>query len=313
MKIVRYTKCNKEPWDNFVAHSKNGTFLLYRDFMDYHADRFTDHSLLFYKENQLLGILAANERQNTFFSHQGLTYGGLITGTETKASDVLEIFEHLIKYLSDLGFQELCYKAIPYIYHKQPSDEDLYALFIQKAQLKSRSISSAIFLPKERINYSNSRTNGLKKAKKARLHIAETSDFESFWEILSKNLSTKYKTAPTHSLEEILLLKSRFPKNILLYGVFNPNNELVGGEVVFETDCVTHAQYTAATNDGISSGAIDLVIDHIINKASASKKYFDYGISTEDNGLYLNRGLIEQKEGFGARAIVYDIYSIKLK
>lgn len=313
MKIVLYSDQYKIQWDNFVSSSKNGTFLLYRDFMDYHADRFDDHSLLFYKEDCLLAILPANRVEQTLFSHQGLTYGGLIMNHEIKAADVLDIFDSMTKYLCDQGIEEFQYKAIPHIYHKQPSEEDLYALFRHNAQLKSRAISSTILLTQEKIAYSSSRTNGLKKADKANLYIKETNDFESFWSILSTNLKIKYNTEPTHSLEEIELLKKRFPEYIILYGVFNAANQLIGGEVVFNTDKVAHAQYTAANEEGMANGAIDLVIDYIINKAASNKIYFDYGISTENNGLYLNKGLIEQKEGFGARAIVYDIYNLKLR
>ena len=47
LNIVRYTAEQKTVWDSFVATSKNGTFLFMRDYMDYHADRFADHSLMF--------------------------------------------------------------------------------------------------------------------------------------------------------------------------------------------------------------------------------------------------------------------------
>jgi hypothetical protein len=73
-----------------------------------------------------------------------------------------------------------------------------------------------------------------------------------------------------------------------------------------------HAQYVAATEEGKKLGAIDLVIDHIINTAFAHKTYFDYGISTENGGWHLNENLIHQKEGFGARGTVYNIYTIDL-
>ena len=39
---------------------------------------------------------------------------------------------------------------------------------------------------------------------------------------------------------------------------------------------------------------------------------FDFGVSTEQRGSYLNEGLIFQKEGFGGRAICYDTYAIDL-
>ena len=48
MTIIPYSINRKEVWDQFVAQSKNGTFLFQRNFMDYHADRFFDCSLMIY-------------------------------------------------------------------------------------------------------------------------------------------------------------------------------------------------------------------------------------------------------------------------
>ena len=58
--IIRYTPDRKDEWDRFVAKSKNGTFLFFRDYMDYHADRFRDHSLMFYLDDNLYALMPAN-------------------------------------------------------------------------------------------------------------------------------------------------------------------------------------------------------------------------------------------------------------
>ena len=76
--IVRYTADKKAEWDSFVRESKNGTFLFMRDYMEYHADRFDDYSLMYYKGDKLLSLLPANRKGETLWSHQGLTYGGLV-------------------------------------------------------------------------------------------------------------------------------------------------------------------------------------------------------------------------------------------
>lgn len=312
MEIEIYTDKDKELWDNFVKSSKNGTFLFYRNFMEYHSDRFNDYSFIFYKDDNPIALLPGNVKNGIYYSHQGLTYGGLIMNNDISASDVLKIFESLILILKHQGIKEIIYKPVPHIYHQHPAEEDLYALFINKAQLISRGIASAIDLKSETIPYSSSRFNGLKKAEKAGLYVQESDDFAAFWEILSDNLQNRFTSRPVHSVDEIKLLNNRFKDNIKLFGVFNSNHQMIGGEVMFYTDQVAHAQYTAATEEGKKQGAIDLVIDYIIKDASITKRYFDYGISTENNGMYLNEGLITQKEGFGARAIVYDIYSLKL-
>ena len=92
LNIVRYTAEQKTVWDSFVATSKNGTFLFMRDYMDYHADRFADHSLMFYKGGRLIALLPGNESDDTYYSHGGLTYGGFILSYHATATVVLEAF-----------------------------------------------------------------------------------------------------------------------------------------------------------------------------------------------------------------------------
>lgn len=312
MKIKLYSSEYKDAWDKFVRTSKNGTFLFYRDFIEYHADRFRDYSLMFYLNDVLVALMPGHMEDRVFYSHKGLTYGGLIMGDKTTAANVLSIFEYLTTTFRHQGIRKIIYKAVPHIYHIRPAEEDLYALFRYKATLTSCSISSSILLS-DRAKYSDLRKRGVKKALKNNLIVKKTTDYSGFWQILSRNLKDKYETEPVHSLAEINYLKSKFPRNIHLFTVGNTDSSsIIGGCLVFETERVAHVQYVAATEEGKRLGAIDLVIDHIINTAFAHKTYFDYGTSTEDGGWHLNENLIHQKEGFGARGTVYNIYTIDL-
>lgn len=309
MEIRIYKSEYKNDWDNFVRQSKNGTFLHYRDFIEYHGKRFNDHSLMFYINEILVAIMPGHITDKIYYSHRGLTYGGLIMSERTAATDILKILEYLTVTLRHQGIKKIVYKAIPHIYHRLPSEEDLYALFRHNAVISERNISSTILLS-DQIKYSNSRRNGLKKAGKSELKVEKSEDLSRFWEILNSNLKEKYNKVPVHSLAEISYLKDKFPDNIRLY-VATKNDNMLGGCLVFETEKVVHAQYTAATKEGKSKGAIDIIIDQII-AAYSHKAYFDYGTSTENGGQYLNESLIYQKEGFGARGTVYDIYTINL-
>ena len=50
MFIERYKSKHFEIWNKFIAKSKNGLFMFNRNFMDYHKDKFKDHSLLFLRK-----------------------------------------------------------------------------------------------------------------------------------------------------------------------------------------------------------------------------------------------------------------------
>lgn len=308
IEIKKYNSDLKTIWDGGISDSRNGTFLLYRDYMDYHSSQFEDCSLLFFNKHKLIAQLPANISGDTLYSHQGLTYGGLILSDSATAQTVLDIFVCLKEYLSQNKIKSLIYKSIPHIYHKKPAEEDLYALFRNDAKLVSRSISSCI-LQGNKIKYSELRNRKIKKAGKDNFVIKESSDFKSFWCVLENNLKQKFGVCPVHNISEIEYLKSKFSDQIHLFEISN-SNQVLGGCVVFETDQVAHIQYISASDEGKQNNVLDLLFEHLIKNVYEEKTYFDFGTSTENNGLMLNEGLIFQKEGFGARAITYDIYQL---
>lgn len=312
IEIRRYTPQDAGEWNCFVENSRQGTFLFDRNYMDYHQDRFHDHSLMIYNKSQLIAILPANENAKTLISHQGLTYGGLLTSQKVTAEIACDIFEALKSYLIANGFEKLIYKAIPWIYHKIPSEEDLYALIhIGKARLCIREISTTIPLypHPQSIHFSEQRKRGIKKGILHHLSI-ETCEAEQigvFWNILSNNLQERYGISPVHSQEELQLLMSRFPDNIICY-IVKDEEEVIGGTVIYITPQVIHTQYIAASAKGKEEGALDYLFDYLIHQHQWHAAYLDFGKSTEDEGHYLNRNLIHQKEGFGGRGVIYDTY-----
>jgi hypothetical protein len=309
--VRRYTPDRADEWNHFVAQSKNGTFLFDRRFMDYHADRFRDHSLMIYRDRRLYALLPANEKDNVLVTHGGLTYGGLVMSRQCSAKGVLDAFTAMNDNLCQQGFHHVIYKAIPWIYHQLPAEEDLYALTsVCNARLTIRDISSAV-VASHRMKFAESRRSGLRKAQHAGLTIAESDDVEAFWHILNDNLTAKYAVHPVHTADELRLLRSRFPERIRLWLAYRGQTP-VGGTLLFLTPQVLHTQYISATPEGKAVGAIDLLFDHLINKVYADFPYIDFGKSTVSDSADLNEQLIFQKEGFGARAVCYDTYEYDL-
>ncbi len=311
MEIVRYEDSLRDKWNAFIENSKNGNFLFHRNYMEYHADRFIDFSLLFYDDDKLIAIMPANQLDSLLVSHGGLTFGGIICDYKMTTPRMLEIFKSLNKYLINKGFTKVVYKSIPHIYHTLPTEEELYALFINQAKLIRRDISSTILLG-EKIGFSTLRKRSIKKGKAFGIEVKRSYDFKAFMMVVFYNLQQKYGIKPVHSGEEIQLLAERFPENIKLFAAFK-DNIMYGGTVIYESRNVAHAQYIVATDEGKRLGAIDIIFDFLINEYYTHKKYFDFGISTEKNGLYLNDGLLQNKESYGARAIVCDFYEWDLK
>lgn len=311
MEIRRYRREDKELWNSFVSKARNATFLFDRNYMDYHDDRFDDNSFMFYYKGKLKAVLPANVAGDTLYSHQGLTYGGLLLDKKATVEDVLECFDSLNSWLRENGISKVVYKALPWIYQQYPSEEDLYALTWKcKAQLISRDISSSIVID-NKLKFAESRKSGIRKALSLNIEVGESNDVDGFWHILEDNLGNRYNAKPVHTSSEMKLLMSRFPNNIKLY-VAKMNGEIVGGTLIYVTPQVVHTQYISASVEGKKHGTLDLLFDYIINKVYANCRYFDFGKSTEQGGAYLNEPLIFQKEGFGGRGVCYDWYQWEL-
>lgn len=308
--VKRYTAEDKFLWHQFMETSKNATFLFQRDFMEYHADRFTDHSLLVLKKGKPVALLPANIADNTLYSHQGLTYGGLILHKKVKLKEVAAIFSSVLQFLNEKGIETLQIKMLPKIYNRLPADELDYLLFIASAERVRADVLSVID-NKNPLRIATNRLEGVKKAQKQGLRIVEENDFKGFWEkILTPNLALRHQALPVHSLGEITDLASKFPINIVQFNVYK-DNEIVGGATIFETEAVAHVQYISANADKQQLGTLDFLFEYLITERFRNKRYFDFGTSNENHGKNINEGLLYWKECFGGRSIVQSFYEVK--
>lgn len=310
IEIRKYTQEQACEWNSFVAKSKNGTFLFNRNYMDYHSSRFMDNSLLVYYNDKLYTVLPANRVGDVLYSHQGLTYGGFIMSASVTALNMVRIFEQLNGYLRNNGISKVVYKPMPFIYHLIPAEEDLYALFKLNATIVERHISSTIY-QNNRIGFSRLRKRGINKAINNNIVVSESENYADFWKILTENLKEKHHAKPVHSLDEIFYLRSLFPDNIKLYVAYK-DDVLLAGVVAYITSQVIHLQYCSANLLGKKLGVLDLIYDYLINTKYVDMLFFDFGRSTEPDSCLLNEGLIFQKEGFGARGVMYDVYEYML-
>ena len=303
----------QQSWDEFVARSRNATFLHYRDYMDYHSDRFHDHSLIFLSDKgKIVALLPANAAGETLYSHQGLTYGGMLVSMKSTAKEVIEAFRLLTDYAKEQDFKKIIYKPVPSLYHRYPCEEDLYALFYAThSALECRNISSVIDF-RQPLTWSQNRRLGVNRAKRNGLYVKESDDFAAFWNILEDNLRERYNAAPVHSLAEITMLKTRFPDHIRLFMAYDSCHCPQAGTLIYDSNGVAHSQYISSTSVGKESHAVDLLFSEVIHHYAPTHRYFDLGTSNEQGGTYLNESLIHQKEGFGARAIIYDAWAITL-
>lgn len=307
IRVELYQSEKKEIWDNFINDSKNGIFMFNRNFIEYHKDRFTDNSLLFYDEDKLISVLPASIKDGIVYSHGGLTYGGFISSFDMKQHHMNDCFTALKEYSKQNSIKEIIYKHIPHIYHKQPAEEDIYSLYYTNAQILKIEASTVLKLTNP-LKMPKGRKAQVGRARREGVIIQESKDYTSFIQLENKVLE-RHETKAVHTDSELELLTNYFPDNIKLIAAFY-KNKMIAGTVLFVYENVIHTQYMAANEIAREIGALDLTIATVIEKYKDTKKWLDFGISTEDSGHYLNEGLISQKEGFGGRTNIYQTWKI---
>jgi hypothetical protein len=308
VRAVPYTADHRQLWDDFVRRSRNGTFLFLRDYMEYHRDRFTDASRVLEQEGRPVALFPASRAGDVVSSHGGLTYGGLVADDAFKTPVAVAALHALCRALADDGARRIHYKTVPWFYHRGPTEEDRYALHIAGAALARRVVTSVVDR-RHPLAFQERRGRSARKAQKAGLTAGESQDLPAYWSLLSENLKARFGRAPVHTLAEIERLRALFPDRIRLFAT-HEGEAMRAGVLIYETDTTAHAQYISADERGKETGALDLLFEHLLAQAFREKPYFDFGTSMEEDGLRIRRGLIEQKEGFGGRAVVQDHYEL---
>jgi hypothetical protein len=302
-----YHKNDYNDWNAFIGQAKNATFLFHRDFMEYHSDRFQDYSLIVMDGEKWVAALPANVVGHEVFSHQGLTYGGLVLLEKTGAATVEIILNAILSFLKENKIQNLILKLIPDFYQLRASNEINYFLYQAKADLVKRSMNLVIDYSKP-LQISKSKLKHFRRISELDITIEETDDCTSFWnQILIPRLHDKHQVSPVHSLEEINQLKLNFPENITQFNAYY-EGEIVAGITLFCSQQVIKSQYGATSLKGESIRALDYLFINLIEKFGSEYTFFDMGI-VDDGDLY-NKGLLKQKEELGCAVYVQDVYKI---
>jgi hypothetical protein len=311
--IKKYEQNDCKIWNEFIAKAKNATFLFYRNFMEYHSDRFEDFSLLVFEEEKLKAVLPANKKGNSVYSHQGLTYGGLVFSSKLKAENIELILDEILLFLKQNAIQTFYYKPIPGFYLLEGNSEIDFFLIKRGAVLEQKEMNLAVNL-KLPLHISKSKLKHFRRIENLDLDIIEEENFEPFWSIiLEPRLLDKFNVKPVHTILEISFLKERFHQNIRQYSVYQ-KEEIIAGITIFETENVVKSQYGATSKRGEEVRALDFLFINLIQKyKQKGKHFFDMGIVNENNEKGYNTGLLKQKEELGCTVYNQDFYKIEIK
>lgn len=304
--VRQYQSSDFEIWNQFVATAKNATFLFHRNFMEYHNDRFEDFSLLIFHNKKLVALLPANKFENQVYSHQGLTYGGLLLQSNYSILKVEAIFEEIINYLQNKLVNLMTIKTIPFLYHNNSAYDLESILYKKQAVIVKREQGFGINY-KLPLSIHKTKLKNFRKGHEHNFTITSNTNFKDFWNtVLIPRLREKHNAKPVHTLAEMELLASNFTDSIVQYCIFK-ESKLLAGITVFKTEKVIKSQYGATSDSGEKLRALDYLFIHLIEKyKNKGYDYFDMGVISG------NYSLLKQKEELGCSQYIQDVYQLKL-
>ena len=299
--------------DHFVeSESVNGTFLQTRRFLNYHpAGRFTDASFALEKSGTIVAYFPGVEKEQTFVSHAGSTFGGpIIAKSFYTGSRIREILTEADQYLSE-KFKGVLFKVTPELFAKESPDLLDYTLehlgYTRHTELSSYCTLHSGVDPLENCDkecrriFKKSEIEGIRFG-----NLEKNEDFETFYRFLEISKS-KHNVHPVHTLQELYDLKNnRIPDHIRFRGIWD-NDTLVAAMMLFlfEGTKTIHAQYIAPNPDYEKFQPTTALYVRVMREAAQEGyKQISWGISTEDGGNYLNESLLRFKESLGAKACV---------
>lgn len=309
--VRKYIPADYPRWNDFISQAGNATFLFHRDFMEYHQDRFEDHSLIIEDEKNWVAVLPANRVENVIHSHQGLTYGGLVFKEDLGGNTVIILLASLLDYLKRNHFKTFFVKPILSFYCHKIFTGIECLLIHKKAELYRKDMNLTISF-KENYTVSKSKLKHFRRVAALGLEIRQDNDFRAFWsEVLEQRLLEKHNAKPIHSVDEIMYLHSKFPENIKQYNVYF-EGEIIAGITLFIFKNGVKSQYGATTAVGEKMRALDFLFITLIHGYQDKMAFFDMGTVAENNELGYNPGLLKQKEELGCSIYAQDYYSLAL-
>jgi len=323
-----YNNSNKELWNSFINSINDSTIFHSQQFLEYHIDRkFSNHSLMFYKNKTLIAIFTGSETINSngeriLFSHPGASFGGIIQKIHS-LSDTLEIIDLIEKYAVENNFNQVSIVPTPSIYYQNHHDDFIYGLKLKQFIEIERYYSSVIPIESNiddqlnLINRSKGRSlnyyDAIIEENNLKIHWAK--NFDSFYPILLEN-KKKYDAKPTHSLEELKQINKLMSNNIRLL-IIEKDNVVIGGNLILIANPNVAIIFYNMINYKFSDLQIAVIqVCESIKWAHKNKfRFLDFGVSHEtgdDSFLIPKMSLIKFKEEFGAFGSIRTVLNKKI-
>lgn len=313
IKIEPLGAANEKEWDALVKIAQNGHLMARPGFFRYHAGRFVDASLFIRRGRRPLGVLPANRDGDTLWSHQGVSFGGLILHPRTRMDQVGEAVRALLDHLRSQGIKRMMYRPAPHPYHLQPREEDIYWLEQAGARIVDTKLHSMVMCGSDAAVRSKTWGRDIRRSAGAgvRVRTGKADELGTAWSQVERNLAG-HDQKPVHSFDDIALLMQRFPAEILLVLAESAEDDYLAGQILFRSGRTLTSMYLGDTDQGRDLWAGSSIIDYILNDPENAGFWCDLGQWCDTSTREVSDSLLHYKEGIGGRLIQRHTWQLDL-
>jgi hypothetical protein len=266
--------------------------------MDYHSDRFVDYSLMIYDDKDLVACIPAHVRENQWYSHRGLTYGGIfIHGfSPLLFQEMIAAIEYFLK---QDGIKNVEFNLSPPVYN--PFHDSITQSFKSAGYGVSRDQTNMHAMLDNQLTISSKKSAGYRNGKFDDLVFKTNADLADYYnKVLEPSLQSRFGTKPIHTLEELQRLQANFLEQIIVHTVCY-DNQMIAGVLYFVKDHIAKSQYAASTTSGFEKRAMDFLYQESIRDFKRlGKLALDFGTIHSPDGS-ISKGMRRFKEELGAQ------------
>lgn len=312
--VREYQSTDFQIWKNFVLSSNNGTMFHRTEFLDYHPQgRFNFHHLMFFSGKNLIAVLPGSLENGEYRSPAGASMGSFAVSCDLKLHQAHAIVSSFIAYCRSKGVRKIYLTPPMEVYNTCMNQAMEYALSyngftISRAQYSSVKRNSQCKLSaKIRYNIGMALRKGIK--------VVEDDDVRRFYPILLAN-KEKFGTAPTHTLEELMLLQKLMPEAVKLF-LAELNGQPVAGVLLFlaNSSCALNF-YSMHLYEYRKYYPVSVLVHYAgewLNRHNIH--YLDYGVSMDtfsSNLLEPSWSLVRFKESLGFAGCIRNTWTVSL-
>lgn len=294
-----------DEWAKLVCDADIGTLFHRPRFLRYHpGGRFDSRYLKLFHKGAVKAVFAYHETDGRAVSPFGASFGGMVHRNDLPVRYIDEMTDALVTWLSK-RYSSVVITPTPSFYLRTHQEASEFCLLRHGFELDAAEMVQVVELDRFASDpfdlFTESRRRNVRKAKKEGVRIVEDSSrLETYYDLLSTTLE-RHETTPTHTLEELIDLRERFPYRFRL-DVALVDDEVVGGIYYFVVnDRVVNSFYIAHNRQFSKKNPISyLVYEGIMTAKEDGFSYYNLGASSHDLDIK-NPGIARFKSGFGAQ------------